>query len=77
MSLTPVVFADQEVQPTQPNFPSPVPTSASNITVVYTISNQLRGVELLFNVTISVSVKKGSVLLVVLEEAQRRNPKFK
>ncbi|OWK18173.1 hypothetical protein Celaphus_00009429 [Cervus elaphus hippelaphus] len=68
---------DQEVKPTQSDFPSPVPTSASNITVVYTISNQLRGVELLFNVTISVSVKKGSVLLVVLEEAQRRNPKFK
>ena len=72
-----MLFTDQEVQPTQSDFPSPVPTSASNITVVYTLSNQLRGVELLFNVTMSVSVKQGSVLLVVLEEAQRRNPKFK
>ncbi|XP_010985308.1 cobalamin binding intrinsic factor [Camelus dromedarius] len=68
---------DHEVQPTLSNHPSTVPTSASNITVIYTINNQLRGVELLFNETISVSVRKGSVLLVVLEEAQRENPKFK
>ncbi|XP_053417304.1 cobalamin binding intrinsic factor [Nycticebus coucang] len=66
-----------DVQPTLPNDLSPVPTSASNITVIYTINNQLRGVELLFNVTMDVSVKSGSVLLVVLEEAQRRNPMFK
>ncbi|KAM5223843.1 cobalamin binding intrinsic factor [Hipposideros larvatus] len=68
---------DHEVQPTLPNRPSPVPPSASNITVIYTINNQLRGVELLFNVTINVSVKSGSVLLVVLKEAQRKNPMFK
>uniref|UniRef100_A0A8C3YCW6 Cobalamin binding intrinsic factor n=1 Tax=Catagonus wagneri TaxID=51154 RepID=A0A8C3YCW6_9CETA len=68
---------DHEVQPTLPNHPSPSPTSASNITVIYTVNNQLRGVELLFNETISVSVKRGSVLLIVLEEAQRKNPKFK
>ncbi|XP_024604301.1 gastric intrinsic factor [Neophocaena asiaeorientalis asiaeorientalis] len=66
-----------EVQPTLPSHPSRVPTSASNITVKYTINNQLRGVELLFNETINVSVKGGSVLLVVLEEAQRKNPTFK
>ncbi|XP_069326171.1 cobalamin binding intrinsic factor [Eulemur rufifrons] len=66
-----------EVQPTLPNDLSPVPTSTSNITVTYTINNQLRGVELLFNVTINVSVKSGSVLLVVLEEAQRKNSMFK
>ncbi|XP_019609638.2 cobalamin binding intrinsic factor [Rhinolophus sinicus] len=68
---------DHEVQPTLPNSLSPVPPSAANITVIYTINNQLRGVELLFNVTINVSVKSGSVLLVVLEEAQRKNPMFK
>ncbi|XP_007118847.1 cobalamin binding intrinsic factor [Physeter macrocephalus] len=68
---------DHEVQPTLPNHPSPVPTSASNITVKYTINNQLRTVELRFNETINVSVKRGSVLLVVLEEAQRQNPTFK
>ncbi|MBZ3879446.1 Gastric intrinsic factor [Sciurus carolinensis] len=68
---------DHEVQPTQPNYPPPVPTSASNITVTYTINNQLRGVDLLFNVTIQVSVRSGSVLLVVLEEAQRKNSMFK
>ncbi|XP_062948481.1 cobalamin binding intrinsic factor [Cynocephalus volans] len=68
---------DHVVQPTLPNHPSPVPTSATNITVTYTINNQLRGVELLFNVTIDVSVKSGSVLLVVLEEAERKNPMFK
>uniref|UniRef100_A0A8C0Q9I9 Transcobalamin 1 n=1 Tax=Canis lupus familiaris TaxID=9615 RepID=A0A8C0Q9I9_CANLF len=66
-----------QVQPTLPSQPSPVPTSASNITVAYTINNQLKGVELVFNETIDVSVKDGSVLLVVLEEAQRRNPMFK
>ncbi|XP_007455735.1 PREDICTED: gastric intrinsic factor [Lipotes vexillifer] len=66
-----------EVLPTLPSHPSRVPTSASNITVKYTINNQLRGVELLFNETINVSVKGGSVLLVVLEEAQRKNPTFK
>ncbi|XP_034501105.1 cobalamin binding intrinsic factor [Ailuropoda melanoleuca] len=65
-----------EVQPTLPNQPSPVPTTAP-ITVVYTINNQLRGVELFFNETMDVSVKPGSVLLVVLEEAQRRNSMFK
>ncbi|XP_037697265.1 cobalamin binding intrinsic factor isoform X1 [Choloepus didactylus] len=69
--------SDHEVQPTLRNEPSPVPASASNITVIYTINNQLRGVELLFNVTIDVSVKKGSVLLVVLEEAQRKSSTFK
>ncbi|XP_055149977.1 cobalamin binding intrinsic factor [Symphalangus syndactylus] len=68
---------DHEVQPTLPSNPGPGPTSASNITVIYTINNQLRGVELLFNETIDVSVKNGSVLLVVLEEAQRKNPMFK
>ncbi|ELK13503.1 Gastric intrinsic factor [Pteropus alecto] len=68
---------DHEVQPTLPSYLSPVPTLASNITVTYTINNQLRGVELLFNVTIDVSVKNGSALLVVLEEAQRKNPMFK
>nr|XP_004667751.1 cobalamin binding intrinsic factor [Jaculus jaculus] len=68
---------DHEVQPTRFNYPTPVPTSATNITVTYTINNQLRGVELLFNVTIEVSVRGGSVLLVVLEEAQRKNPMFK
>ncbi|XP_034884833.1 cobalamin binding intrinsic factor [Mirounga angustirostris] len=66
-----------EVQPTLPTQPSRVPTTASNITVIYTINNQLRGVDLGFNVTIDVSVKRGSVLLVVLEEAQRRNSMFK
>lgn len=69
--------SDPEAQPTLPSHPSPVPTAASNITVRYTINNQLRGVELLFNVTIDVSVKSGSVLLVVLEEAQRKNHMFK
>ncbi|KAM6157467.1 cobalamin binding intrinsic factor [Rhynchocyon petersi] len=68
---------DQELQPTLPSYPSPAPTSASNITVIYTVNNQLRGVELLFNVTIDISVKKGSVLLVILEEAQRKSPMFK
>ncbi|KAM5186463.1 cobalamin binding intrinsic factor [Callospermophilus lateralis] len=68
---------DHEAQPTLSNYPFPVPTSASNITVTYTINNQLRGVELLFNVTIPVSVRSGSVLLVVLEEAQRKNSMFK
>ncbi|XP_057581827.1 cobalamin binding intrinsic factor-like [Hippopotamus amphibius kiboko] len=68
---------DHEVQPTPSNYPSPVPTSTSNITVIYTINNQLRGVELLFNKTINVSVRRGSVLLIVLEEAQRKNPTFK
>uniref|UniRef100_A0A8C7C9L7 Cobalamin binding intrinsic factor n=1 Tax=Neovison vison TaxID=452646 RepID=A0A8C7C9L7_NEOVI len=66
-----------QVQPTLPTQPSPVPTTASNITIVYTINNQLRGVGLLFNETMDISVKSGSVLLVVLEEAQRRNPTFK
>ncbi|XP_015974488.2 cobalamin binding intrinsic factor isoform X2 [Rousettus aegyptiacus] len=68
---------DHEVQPTLPSYLSPVPTLASNITVTYTINNQLRGVELFFNETIHVSVKNGSVLLVVMEEAQRKNPVFK
>ncbi|XP_032212691.1 cobalamin binding intrinsic factor [Mustela erminea] len=66
-----------EVQPTLPTQPSPVPTTAYNITIIYTINNQLRGVGLLFNETMDISVKSGSVLLVVLEEAQRRNPTFK
>ncbi|KAI5277929.1 Cobalamin Binding Intrinsic Factor [Manis pentadactyla] len=73
----PHVFCSPEVRPTPPSHPSPVPTSASSITVIYTINNQLRGVELLFNVTIEVSVKNGSVLLAVLEEAQRKSPMFK
>ncbi|XP_032735789.1 cobalamin binding intrinsic factor [Lontra canadensis] len=68
---------DHEVKPTLPTQPSPVPTTASNITIIYTINNQLRGVGLLFNETMDVSVKGGSVLLVVLEEAQRRNAMFK
>ncbi|XP_012884575.1 PREDICTED: gastric intrinsic factor [Dipodomys ordii] len=72
-----ICVPDNEVQPTLPNHPNPVPTAASNITVTYTINNQLRGVELLFNVTTEVSVKGGSTLLVVLEEAQRKNPIFK
>ncbi|XP_021008149.1 cobalamin binding intrinsic factor [Mus caroli] len=66
-----------EVPPTLTDYPTPVPTSVSNITVIYTINNQLRGVDLLFNVTIEVSVKSGSVLLAVLEEAQRKNSMFK
>ncbi|XP_045341310.1 cobalamin binding intrinsic factor isoform X1 [Leopardus geoffroyi] len=66
-----------EGQPTLPSQTNPAPTSASNITVIYTINNQLRGVELHFNETINVSVKAGSVLLVVLEEAQRRSSMFK
>ncbi|XP_062053848.1 cobalamin binding intrinsic factor [Lepus europaeus] len=66
-----------EAQPTLPSQLIPTPTSASNITVTYTINNQLRGVDLLFNVTINISVKSGSVLLVVLEEAERKNPMFK
>ncbi|XP_021517775.1 cobalamin binding intrinsic factor [Meriones unguiculatus] len=69
--------SDHEVPPTSTDYPTPVPTSLSNITVVYTINNQLRGVDLLFNATIKVSVKSGSVLLAVLEEAQRKNPMFK
>ncbi|XP_073084420.1 cobalamin binding intrinsic factor [Manis javanica] len=73
----PHVSCSPEVQPTPPSHPSPVPTLASSITVIYTINNQLRGVELLFNVTIEVSVKNGSVLLAVLEEAQRKSPTFK
>ncbi|XP_028372800.1 cobalamin binding intrinsic factor [Phyllostomus discolor] len=68
---------DHEVQPTLPSYPSPVPTAASNISVMYTINNQLRGVDLLFNVTTEVSVRSGSVLLVVLEEAKRKNSMFK
>ncbi|XP_056659716.1 cobalamin binding intrinsic factor [Monodelphis domestica] len=68
---------DQEVRQSLPRNSSPVSTLASNITVTYTINNQLRGVELIFNETETVSVKKGSVLLVVLEEAQRKNPTFK
>lgn len=68
---------DHEVPPTLTDYPTPVPTSVSNITVIYTINNQLRGVDLLFNVTIEVSVKSGSVLLAVLEEAQRKNSMFK
>ncbi|KAK2489380.1 hypothetical protein MC885_020209 [Smutsia gigantea] len=73
----PHVSCSPEVRPTPPSHPSPVSTSASSITVIYTINNQLRGVELLFNVTIEVSVKNGSVLLAVLEEAQRKSPTFK
>ncbi|KAM4846211.1 cobalamin binding intrinsic factor [Thomomys bottae] len=68
---------DNEVQPTVPNNPNPVPTAASDITVTYTINNQLRGVDLLFKVTTEVSVKSGSTLLAVLEEAQRKSPVFK
>ncbi|KAF6102496.1 cobalamin binding intrinsic factor [Phyllostomus discolor] len=68
---------DHDVQPTLPSYPSPVPTAASNISVMYTINNQLRGVDLLFNVTTEVSVRSGSVLLVVLEEAKRKNSMFK
>ncbi|XP_007519570.1 cobalamin binding intrinsic factor [Erinaceus europaeus] len=68
---------DNGVPTTLPSHASPVPTSASNITVTYTINNQLRGVELLFNVTLDVSVKGGSVLLVVLQEAQRKNSMFR
>lgn len=76
-NLASLLFTDPEVHPTLPNHPSPAPTMASNITVKYTINNQLRGVELLFNFTMDVSVKSGSVLLVVLEEAQRKNSTFK
>lgn len=72
-----LVLADHETPPTLTDYPTPVPTSVSNINVIYTINNQLRGVDLLFNVTIEVSVKSGSVLLAVLEEAQRRNSMFK
>lgn len=76
-NLASLLFIDHKVQPTLPSYLSPVPTLASNITVTYTITNQLRGVELFFNETINVSVKNGSVLLVVMEEAQRKNPVFK
>ncbi|XP_076416348.1 cobalamin binding intrinsic factor [Peromyscus maniculatus bairdii] len=69
--------SDHEVPPTLTDYPTPVPPSPSNITVIYTINNQLKGVDLLFNKTIEVSVKRGSVLLVVLEEAQRKNSMFK
>ncbi|XP_005408125.1 PREDICTED: gastric intrinsic factor [Chinchilla lanigera] len=69
--------SDQVVPPSVPVYPTAVPTLASNITVIYTINNQLRGVELLFKATIEVSVKAGSVLLLVLQEAQRKNPIFK
>lgn len=72
-----LLLADHEVPPTLTDHPTPVPTSVSNINVTYTINNQLRGVDLLFNVTIEVSVKSGSVLLAVLEEAQRKNSMFK
>lgn len=75
--LASLLFTDPEVHPTLPNHSSPVPTMVPNITVKYTINNQLRGVELLFNFTIDVSVESGSVLLVVLEEAQRKNSTFK
>lgn len=72
-----MLLTDHEVSPTLTDHPTPVPTSASNINVIYTINNQLRGVDLLFNVTIEVRVKSGSVLLAVLEEAQRKNSMFK
>nr|XP_020831834.1 gastric intrinsic factor [Phascolarctos cinereus] len=72
-----VCSTGQEVRQTPQRPPSPLKTSVSNITVIYTINNQLRGVELVFNETEVVSVEKGSVLLVVLEEAQRKNPTFK
>ncbi|ERE79571.1 gastric intrinsic factor [Cricetulus griseus] len=68
---------DHGVPPTVNDYPTPVPTSVSNITVIYTINNQLKGVDLTFHWTIEVSVKSGSVLLVVLEEAQRKDSKFK
>ncbi|XP_039101011.1 cobalamin binding intrinsic factor [Hyaena hyaena] len=68
---------DHEVQPSPPSQTNPPATSSPNITITYTINNQLRGVELQFNYTINVRVKAGSVLLVVLEEAQRRSSKFK
>ncbi|XP_008840242.1 cobalamin binding intrinsic factor [Nannospalax galili] len=68
---------DHDVQPTLIDYPTTVPTASNDITVTYTINNQLRGVDLLFNVTIEVSVKRGSVLLVILEEAQRKNSMFK
>ncbi|XP_004646965.1 gastric intrinsic factor [Octodon degus] len=72
-----VCSSDQEVLPSLPTSPTPGPTTASNITVIYTVNNQLRGVDLLFKATIEVSVKGGSVLLVVLQEAQRQNAVFK
>ncbi|XP_036025393.1 cobalamin binding intrinsic factor-like [Onychomys torridus] len=68
---------DNGVPPTPADYPTPVPTSPSNITVIYTINNQLKGVDLLFNKTMEVSVKRGSVLLVVLEEAQCKDSMFK
>ncbi|XP_043828410.1 cobalamin binding intrinsic factor isoform X2 [Dromiciops gliroides] len=68
---------DQEVRQTLQRQPGSLWTSDSDITVTYTINNQLRGVELIFNETEVVSVRKGSFLLAVLEEAQRKNPKFK
>ncbi|XP_021081347.1 cobalamin binding intrinsic factor isoform X2 [Mesocricetus auratus] len=68
---------DHGVPPIVTDYPTPIPTSVSNITVKYTITNQLKGIDLLFNWTIEVSVKSGSVLLVVLEEAQRKDSKFK
>ncbi|XP_074087509.1 cobalamin binding intrinsic factor [Macrotis lagotis] len=72
-----ICSTDPEVKQTLQRLPSPLTTSTSNITVTYTINNQLRGVELTFTATQKISVKKGSVLLVVLEEAQRKNSIFK
>nr|XP_005008623.1 LOW QUALITY PROTEIN: gastric intrinsic factor [Cavia porcellus] len=72
-----VKCGSDQVKPSSDPNPNPFPTPASNITIVYTINNQLREVELLFNVTTEVSVKGSSVLLVVLQEAQRKSPMFK
>ncbi|XP_051821757.1 cobalamin binding intrinsic factor [Antechinus flavipes] len=72
-----ICSTDQEEKKTLQEHPSPFLPSASNITVIYTINNQLRGVEQTFKETEVISVEKGSLLLVVLEEAQRKNSKFK
>lgn len=76
LSLASVLFTDQRYNQLG-RLSGPVPTSASNITVVYTINSKLRN-GLSSSVTIEASVAgQGSVLPSVLEEAQRRNPKFK
>lgn len=77
INLAVLLLTDHGVPPIVTDYPTPIPTSVSNITVKYTITNQLKGIDLLFNWTIEVSVKSGSVLLVVLEEAQRKDSKFK
>ncbi|XP_072494818.1 cobalamin binding intrinsic factor [Notamacropus eugenii] len=74
-----ICSTDQDVRETLQRVTTHKTLSASAypINVIYTINNQLRGVEMTFNETVTVTVKNGSVLLVVLEEAQHQNPAFK